>query len=108
MKANYVTKGENINYTNPTDEAIEPGSVIILNGVAGIAACLIHPGELGTIATVGVWEMPKGTESINIGDKLYYNADSDIVTKTETAVYMGFAAEDSGESADIVRVALNR
>lgn len=109
MYAEYVKPGESLNYVNPTDDMIEPGAVIVLGSKIGIAACRIEPGELGAVATVGAWMMAKGNEAVSMGDKLYYNAESDTVTTTESgAVYAGFAAEDSDAENDVVLVALNR
>lgn len=125
MKASYIQEGNNLNYTNPTETAIEAGSVILFGGMVGIAACLIQPGETGTVATAGVWEMPKAAEKILMGDKLYYDSDSDAVTVKASVTqpkeggadgetvsvplsYIGFAAADAVAGDDTVKVALNR
>lgn len=112
MFAEFVARGENLNYVNPTDEAIHPGTLIVLGCIVGIAACRIEPGELGSVATTGVWELPKGSESVSMGDKLYYNSETDAVAVTagddSKSTYIGFAAAGAAEESDVVRVALNR
>lgn len=64
MKATYVQKGENINYKNPTEDKITLGTLIIIGAICAVAADDIEPGEIGTVATTGSWNVPKDNTAI--------------------------------------------
>lgn len=42
----------------------------------------IEPGEIGTVATTGSWNIPKDNTAIEIGEKVYYDSENDVATKT--------------------------
>lgn len=108
MKAEYQQKGETLNYTNPTDDFVEAGTLIIYGDICGIAATDIAPGQLGTIATTGAWRMPKDTAEITGGAKVYYDEENNVVTATaSTNTFVGIAIEDADATAATVAVRLN-
>lgn len=121
MKAEYMQKGDTLNYTNPTEDFIAAGTLVIFGDICGIAATDMAPGQLGTIATKGVWEMTKDAVAIDGGDKVYYDKAKDVVTATasittqkeggtnETTnnVFVGIATADAATSASTVFVRLN-
>ena len=108
MKAEYQQKGETLNYTNPTEDFIEAGTLVVYGDICGIAATDLAPGQLGTIATTGVWRMPKNTEAITGGAKVYYDEGENVVTATASSnTFVGIAIEDADASATTVAVRLN-
>lgn len=108
MIAEYVQKGETLDYLNNTEETITAGSVVMLGELCTVAATNISAGEVGTVATVGVWTMPKDESDITAGAKLYYDAESDKLTITaDSNVFVGIAACAAGTSASTVNVRLN-
>ena len=97
MKATYVQKGENINYKNPTEDKITLGTLIIIGAICAVAADDIEPGEIGTVATTGSWNIPKDNTAIEIGEKVYYDSENDI----------GYAIESADAESSTVKVKLN-
>lgn len=116
MKAEYTQEGKNIYYKNPTEETIMAGTLVVLGTICCIAATNIEPGKLGTLATTGVWLMPKDTTEIRAGEKVYYDAENDIATatalvesETENAqnVVLGYAIAEAGADTLSVLIKLN-
>jgi predicted RecA/RadA family phage recombinase len=108
MKAEYINRGDNIDYVNPTEETIDAGTIVTLGEICGVAACRIGAGDLGTLATRGVWAIPKDTSEITAGAKVYYDAESDTATATAgSSPAIGVAIADAGADAGVVAVRLN-
>ena len=84
MKATYVQKGENINYKNPTEDKITLGTLIIIGAICAVAADDIEPGEIGTVATTGSWNVPKDKDNV-----------------------IGYAIESADAESSTVKVKLN-
>lgn len=80
MKAVYVQKGDTLDYINPTDTVIEAGTAIKMGMIFGVAATDIAPGERGTIATTGVWELPKDASAISAGENVIYDEEKDLIS----------------------------
>jgi len=80
-KANYVQKGENIDFTATSD--IGYLDVVPLTTRIGIALEEIKAGQVGTVAVSEVYELPAVTNAaFVVGDALYWNGTA--VTKTAT------------------------
>lgn len=107
MKGTYIQKGDNLDYTNPTEETIEPGTLIFIGALAAVAAETIKPEETGAAATRGVFAFAKDTAEIAAGDKVYYDAAADTVTATETDAAAGIAVKDAAADDTAVYVRLN-
>lgn len=123
MKAEYHQLGETLYYTNPTDDFVGAGTLVIFGSICGVAATDIAPGQLGTLATKGVWQMPKDTAAITSGAKVYYDETNDVVTATASTtqeaetegesdtttnnVFVGIATEEADAEATTVFVRLN-
>lgn len=100
MKAEYLQRGEALDYKNSTDAAIPAGAVIELVSRIGVAGTDIPAGALGSVHIVGVFVMPKkSSEEIKMGDPLYFDSKSEggQLTKTggEGITPAGFAAADA-------------
>ena len=107
MKGTYLQVGDNIDYVNPTEDVIDAGTVIALGQLAGIAATRMEAGELGSVATVGVWTFPKDTSDIKVGAPVYYDDGADKATTEKKDLLLGAAIEDAGMDATEVSVKLN-
>lgn len=108
MKAEYQQEGKILNYTNPTGDFIEAGTLIIYGSICGIAATDMASGQLGTIATTGVWRMSKDATKLTGGAKVYYDESNDVVTATEASnVFVGISIEEAETTAASVCVRLN-
>ena len=102
MKAMYEQKGDNWDYANPTNEIIEAGTLIVMGDVVGVAATRILPGKIGTVATTGVWAVPKDTSKFTVGEHVIYDEENDVataLTAAETTV-----GESEQESADVAEI----
>lgn len=105
MKARYWQKGEVLDYWNETEEIISENTVILIGSRLGITGTLIAPGEVGTLHITGVFELEKVAEKIEIGQVVYYDADTDKITVTARSnVQVGFAVASSGEEETKVLV----
>lgn len=115
MTAIHIQRGDNLDYINPTDEMITPGTVIVLGDRCGVAAAAIPPGETGALAMTGVYELTKSTgEEIKAGTNVYYDAAADTATTASAAVegeditsvnaLIGYAVADAAETNTTVLV----
>lgn len=123
MKAEYHQPGDTLNYINPTGDFVSAETLVIFGSICGITATDIAPGQLGTLATKGVYKMPKDAAAITGGAKVYYDEANDVVTATASTtqkaeaegesdttinnVFVGIAVEDADASAVTVLVRLN-
>lgn len=106
MKATYYQRGETLDYC-PT-ENVENGAVVVLGGRIGVAAAPICAGEQGAVRVVGVYAMAKSDgEAINQGAAVYYDAEADAITATESGnTPAGYAAASAAAADAIVLVKL--
>ena len=106
MIARFVQDGLAINYR--PSEAIAAGDVVVLGNLVGIARLDIAADTLGSLATVGVFEIDKAAEAVTIGAVLYWNATAKKVTVTATGnIYIGKAVTAAGADDEKVCVMLN-
>ena len=106
MLARFVQDGLAINY-RPA-EAIAAGDVVMLGNLVGIARLDIAADTLGSLATVGVFEIDKAAEAVTVGAVLYWNATAKKVTATATGnIYIGKAVTAAGADDEKVCVMLN-
>ena len=106
MLARFVQDGLAINY-RPA-EAVAAGDVVVLGNLVGIARLDIAADTLGSLATVGVFEIDKAAEAVTVGAVLYWNATAKKVTATATGnIYIGKAVTAAGAADEKVCVMLN-
>jgi predicted RecA/RadA family phage recombinase len=73
MKAEYVQRGEILDYTNQTGKTIEAGEVVVFGNRIAVAGTTILEGEIGTLHMTGVYRVPKkASEAIEAGADVYY------------------------------------
>ena len=82
MSAKYWQRGETIDYTATDDLA--NGDVVNLATRIGVAGDDIAAGETGAVHVVGVFEMPKATGAVTVGQALYWDAAARKVRKQIT------------------------
>jgi predicted RecA/RadA family phage recombinase len=116
MKATYWQKGVSIDYKNTTEATIPAETIVDLGSRVGIAGTDILPGEVGSLVTEGVFEVPKEADSeILIGVQVYLGATGVILTasttegegndaETTTHTPVGWAVEAVSASAATVKV----
>lgn len=78
MSAKYWQRGETIDYTATDDLA--NGDVVNLATRIGVAGDDIAAGETGAVHVVGVFEMPKATGAVTVGQALYWDAAAENIT----------------------------
>jgi len=108
--ATFVQDGNAIDYTPASDVAA--GDVVVQNDLVGIAKQPIAAGALGSLAVVGVFEVPKATgagTAIDAGAKVYWDATNSQATGTATGnTYMGKAIAAAGDDDAAIRVRLSQ
>lgn len=111
MKAEYLQRGEALDYKNGTDATIPAGAIVDLKTRIGVAGTDILPGAIGSVHVMGVFTMPKkSSEDIKQGEALYFDKESNDgeITKTgsDSTPPAGFAAYDSGAEETTVAVSI--
>ncbi|EFI2815371.1 TPA: DUF2190 family protein [Escherichia coli] len=71
MANNYQQDGTTLDYLNAGAEAILSGTPVAVGGITGVAHDDIPAGEWGTLHMTGVFVLPKTTEAIATGQRLY-------------------------------------
>lgn len=105
-KAVYWSPGKALDFKNETDAVIEAESVVAMAGMIGVAGCSILPGETGSVAVSGVFEIKKtDAEEIAIGTAVAFDGTGiTAVAKDNTPA--GYAAEKSPAGAAAIKVKL--
>ena len=110
MDANYVQRGESLDYTNGTGSKIEAGDIVVIGTKIGIAGCDIPAGAVGSLHVEGVFELPEksGESAIAMGAAVYYDATAGAITATSTGnTLAGYAAAPAAASATKILVKIN-
>lgn len=121
--AQFIQKGDIVDYTNSGEAAIKYGQLIIGKDKIFVAAEEIAPGATGGVHTSGVFEMAaEATAAFAFGQKIYYDATNKVATATaetgstataETGsttktpnAYIGIAVEAKVKSAAVAKIKL--
>lgn len=86
MNATYVQRGEYIDYIPTVD--VHAGDVIVQGELVGVTKLDIKAGDLGAIATTGVFDIEKDANAITLGSLVYWNGEK------------ATASTDNGQSGD--------
>lgn len=109
----YSSEGA-IDYT--PGSAVTGGDVIVINGIVGVATSDIAASTKGSLATEGVFKLPKTTAAIVAGLPVHWDATGDPDSGTAgtgaanqlgVGTYAGLAAEATISGADYAIVSLN-
>ena len=102
----YVQKGEAVDYR--PSEAVAAGDVIVQGSLVGVARLDIEAGTLGSLAVVGVFDVPKVYGEIAVGTPLYWDAENKQATVTQSGKpYIGKSVAFAADNDEVVRVLLN-
>lgn len=108
MSAKYWQRGETIDYT-PTG-ALANGDVVDLATRIGVAGNDIPAGKTGAVHVVGVFEIPKATDAVKVGQALYWDKAAKKITTAEGSssanTPAGWAVAAAGSSDATVLVKL--
>jgi predicted RecA/RadA family phage recombinase len=107
MARNLVQDGAVITLTAPYETLTGAGCIV--GGIFGVALTDTANGATGQYATQGVWTLPKlSTDTIDQGQKVYWDNSNKRVTETATSAYkIGAAVEAAGNGATTVKVKLD-
>lgn len=96
--------------------AVTGGDVIVQAGIVGISPTDLAASEKGSIATEGVFDVPKTTAAWVLGQPVYWNASGDpdsgdagtgAANQTGTGVYMGVCTKTAASGDNLGQVMLN-
>lgn len=110
--ATFIHDGDTIDFTPGTNVAA--GDVVVQNDLVGVAKRDIPTGTLGSLAVVGVFDVPKATapgSAIGAGAKVYWD-EAEAVAKTDAEAgankYLGKTVRAAADGNATVRVRLEQ
>jgi len=108
--ATFIHNGDTIDFTPGTNVAA--GDVVVQNDLVGVAKRDIPTGTLGSLAVVGVFDVPKAAgagTAIASGAKVYWNATAQQATTTASGnKYLGKTVKATVDADATVRVRLEQ
>ena len=109
MLAKYIQRGHEIDFIPEADVAA--GDVVIIGDLVGIAKLDIKAGTLGSLALVGVFDIPKATgegTAIAVGAIVFWDAENSQITTTGgDNKYLGKTVIASSDNDAHARVIIN-
>ena len=114
--AEYLQRGESLDYTTATDNLIKDGVLLVVGDRVGVTGCPIPPGKTGSLHMVGVFEIKKtGTAAIEMGKTVYFDgtgitdaADNGKTDSTKVSYTIaGYAAAPAASGDESVLVQIN-
>jgi predicted RecA/RadA family phage recombinase len=105
--ANVVSDGDSIDYTPSVN--VDAGSVVVQNGLVGVAVRSISSGACGSLRVSGVVSFSKSTsESIPTGTLVYWNSTTSLATASasgsSTLIGRAVASASASDVAVVVRM----
>jgi predicted RecA/RadA family phage recombinase len=92
-----------INYTPVS--AVTAGDVVVQGSFVGYATEDIAAGALGTLVVMGLTEGPKASGSaIAAGSDVYWDDEDEVITETQTDIYLGKTTLLAASAAVLARV----
>lgn len=109
MAKNYSQHGNVLNYT--AGASIDSGDAVLMGDTLGVALSDATSGDEIAVQIEGVFELPKVTGAINIGDKLDWDDSEDALGKGITPasgdiIGCGIAAAGAASGDETVMVKL--
>lgn len=104
---NFIQKGDTVTLTAPYDVASGGGALV--GALFGVAVVAVLTGVSGEFLTQGVFDLPAlGTDTIDPGQKVYWDNTNKRVTETATDnTLIGVALQTKGNGPTVCRVRLN-
>ncbi|KFC13128.1 hypothetical protein GTGU_00170 [Trabulsiella guamensis ATCC 49490] len=106
MATNYQQDGYTMDFTNTGTAAILSGAPVVVGGVVGVAHGDIPVDSSGVLHMAGVFVLPKASEAIAAGTKLYINNGKVTATAPTNPAVAGTAWETVTVDAKAVAVRL--
>jgi len=104
---NFIQPVDVISYLIPSATTIEPGDVVFIGSLAGVAVGGGTTGDTIAVNLTGAYSLPKDSPLvINQGDNVYWASGGE-VTKTVTDTLLGVAFADAGSNDAEVVVMIN-
>lgn len=102
--ANYLQRGEALDFTNDTAEVIPAGVILTVGDRIGVTGTDTAPGAIGSLHVVGVFEIAKAdpAEVIEMGKTVYFDGTGITASAGSGTTDEGTADEgtaDEGEAA---------
>jgi predicted RecA/RadA family phage recombinase len=106
MAQNYIESGERKDFV--LSGTVTSGSIVEIGDMVGVALGSGVSGETIVVALEGVFELPKVTGAITIGQKVYSNGSGSITTSDNSGAnkVAGYAWVAATSSATVVKVKL--
>lgn len=107
--AHYKNDGGRMPYT--PGSAVAAGAVVVIGDTVGIATQAIAANELGTLATQGLFQLPKAsgsTTAIAAGTKVYWDATNSVITTASSGnkcIGYTYLASVDGDTTQYVELA---
>lgn len=104
---NYIQMGSYLTVPAPAD--VSSGDGVVVGSIFGIASIDALTGENVSIATEGVYSMPKvGADDFSVGETVYFDDAAGLMTETPTDnVAVGVAVEAAPTGSATVSVRLD-
>lgn len=94
-KAEYVQKGEVLDFVNTTEEEIGYKDIVALESRIGVSKEVIPVDGVGSVDVTGVFELPAVTTAAFVtGEPLYWDVAAGKVVKTAGDISAGYAFAD--------------
>ena len=109
MKAEYLQRGEALDYKNTTDNPIPAGTVIAIKTRIGVTGTDIAPGQVGSLHVMGVFTMDKASDKeVTMGQALYFDEGSgNLTTDASGNIPAGYAVADAAATDTTVQVSIS-
>lgn len=106
---NYIEQGKTIDY-NVVDAGVTSGEMVVVGDIVGVAVTNGAIGDTITLATDGVFELPKGSGAILQGKKAFVNVTEGVKTIIGTATgntFIGYVWATAAAADTTVAVKLS-
>lgn len=109
MAKSYVQEGDTLDYV--AGSAISSGDIVVIGNLVCVALADIANGATGSVKCTGVFDLPKKTGAINVGDLIDYdlsttNFSTGITAATGDITKCGVAVAAAASGDATVRVKL--
>lgn len=106
MQAQYVQKGDLIDYTTATDLAA--GDIVFVGDLVTVASFPVPAGASAGLSCKGIYAVAKASATtFALGAKVYFNTTSKLATATNTDKLIGVAVEAGVSGVETVLVKIN-
>ncbi|CEG29804.1 DUF2190 family protein [Bacillus sp. B-jedd] len=103
-QAQYVQRGEAIDYKNTSGSDVKGNSVVPLTNRIGVAGCDIPVGGTGSLHVIGVFDLPAtSTEAYTVGQAVYWKENS-ITSEAAGAIPAGWVVDAKATAGTRVKV----